>query len=294
MEKNMGTIYKIENLVNGKVYIGQTMHCVNKRMRVHRAKLKRGCHHSGHLQNAFNKYGADRFKVSILENCNIEEIDSREKFWIKYYKDQGLSYNIEDGGNYIKEIPMETRKKMSESHKGLFKGEKNPMYGKTPSRETRDKLAIATKKSWQDTKIRAKRLSNLKYGKENSNSRSVICVTDGNVFDNMTQAGKYYNISMKAIQQTVSGRNPYCYSSDRTYKLEFCYYKEGRTYTPKAHINKHCVPVVCITTNEVFSSVKEPSIKYNIPTTNISKVCQGKRKHAGKLKDGTKLSWKYA
>ena len=50
--------------------------------------------------------------------------------------------------------------------------------------------------------------------------------------------------------------------------------------------------VICITTGETFDSIKEAENHYNIG--NISKCCNGKYKHAGKLKDGTKLQWKYS
>lgn len=51
--------------------------------------------------------------------------------------------------------------------------------------------------------------------------------------------------------------------------------------------------VLCITTNKEFDTVKEASEFYKCSSTHIGAVCKGKRKHCGKLEDGTKLSWKY-
>jgi hypothetical protein len=51
--------------------------------------------------------------------------------------------------------------------------------------------------------------------------------------------------------------------------------------------------VICITTKRVFLTVRKGADTYNLPTTNISKCCKGKRKAAGRLPDGTKLVWRY-
>ena len=51
--------------------------------------------------------------------------------------------------------------------------------------------------------------------------------------------------------------------------------------------------VVCITTGKKFDSQTDASNWYNVPISCISRCCKGTRKHAGKLKDGTPLQWKY-
>lgn len=48
-------------------------------------------------------------------------------------------------------------------------------------------------------------------------------------------------------------------------------------------IEANCKKVICITTGEVFESIKEASEKYNIDPANISSCCRGKRKTAGKM-----------
>ena len=49
--------------------------------------------------------------------------------------------------------------------------------------------------------------------------------------------------------------------------------------------------VICLTTNKIFNTINEASIYYNCSRTNISMCCNKKRKHCGKLSDGTKLQW---
>ena len=63
----MGSIYKIINVVNGKLYIGSTMHKFSKRKSEHLTALRKGYHFNSHLQSAWNKYGEENFIFEILE-----------------------------------------------------------------------------------------------------------------------------------------------------------------------------------------------------------------------------------
>ena len=59
-------IYKIENTVNGKVYIGQT-NDPEQRKRAHFGGLKRNKHENPYLQSAWNKYGEDSFYFEVID-----------------------------------------------------------------------------------------------------------------------------------------------------------------------------------------------------------------------------------
>jgi len=88
-------VYKIENLINGKVYIGSTEKSFLKRFTTHYTKLK-GNNHKGHiyLQNAVNKYGIENFEFSVLEELESDILE-KEGYWINYYD----SFNREKGYN---------------------------------------------------------------------------------------------------------------------------------------------------------------------------------------------------
>lgn len=98
-------IYKIENTVNGKVYIGQSIH-IELRWAEHKSELRGGYHENSHLQLAWNKYGEVSFKFSVLEFCDKSDLNDREIYWINYYKSfYGQNgYNIESGGSIDKQI----------------------------------------------------------------------------------------------------------------------------------------------------------------------------------------------
>lgn len=91
----MTGIYKIENLVNEKVYIGQAVN-ISRRWNEHKFHLKNNNHYNKHLQNAWNKYGEENFKFEPIEECLEIELDEKEIYWIAKFKDN--SYNLTFGG----------------------------------------------------------------------------------------------------------------------------------------------------------------------------------------------------
>lgn len=92
-----GFIYKITNLINGKIYIGQTKVDVQVRWKEHIRKSK---YNDQIIQRAISKYGKENFTIETLEVCNIEEIDEREIFYIKFFDSTNKSkgYNVSIGG----------------------------------------------------------------------------------------------------------------------------------------------------------------------------------------------------
>lgn len=92
-------IYKIENIVNGKVYVGQSIN-IEQRWYNHKNELNGNRHCNLYLQNAWNKYGKDSFVFSVLEQCELNNIDEKEIYWIELYDslnpDKG--YNLTAGG----------------------------------------------------------------------------------------------------------------------------------------------------------------------------------------------------
>ena len=92
-------IYMIKNLINGKVYIGQSRGIKNRISR-HKSDLRKNKHGNSHLQFSWNKYGIDNFEFSIVEECEVENLNDREIFWINFYEsvDKNKGYNQKTGG----------------------------------------------------------------------------------------------------------------------------------------------------------------------------------------------------
>lgn len=76
-------IYKIECILNNKVYIGQSSN-IYYRWSFHKSKLRKNCHINYLLQDDYNKYGENNFRFIILEKTDIDLI-SKETKWINIY-----------------------------------------------------------------------------------------------------------------------------------------------------------------------------------------------------------------
>ena len=126
-------IYKIENLMNHKIYYGSSTN-LKKRLRDHRCELRKNKHCNIHLQNAWNLYGENAFTFDIVEEFNEGEIDNRElrnkeTFYIqenKTYIDEFGYNNIPGGiGTLNLHCSENKRKKNSESNKGKIAWNRN-------------------------------------------------------------------------------------------------------------------------------------------------------------------------
>ena len=67
-------IYKIENLTDGKVYVGQSLH-IEKRFAEHYRS-------NSLIGQAIQREGKNNFAFSIIEECPEYLLDAREKFYI--------------------------------------------------------------------------------------------------------------------------------------------------------------------------------------------------------------------
>ena len=87
-------IYKIKNLLNGKVYIGQSIDVKN---RFGRHKYNSNYKIVHPLYNSFRKYGIENFEFNIIEHVNdFNKLDEREQYWTDFYKsyNKNYGYNI--------------------------------------------------------------------------------------------------------------------------------------------------------------------------------------------------------
>lgn len=150
--KIYGIVYITTCLVNGKVYIGQTIHWQDK------SYLGSGVA----LCEAVKKYGRSKFKRKILKVCyNQKQLDAWEMIMIRKYNstDKSIGYNVLPGTanefgavnpTHIPEVVEKIRKKK----KDKWGGKNCYWYGKTLSEETKKKLSDKAKKRLSDpTKV---------------------------------------------------------------------------------------------------------------------------------------------
>lgn len=141
MKETLCGIYKIENLVNRKVYIGKSFD-IYTRWYKHEQALDSNKHYNKYLQRSWNKYGKNNFVFSIVELCDLEDLSIKEIDYILLYnsKDKDFGYNLTNGGEGIKgyKHTINTKRKLSEMQIGKKRGEEElrkfslSMKGKIP------------------------------------------------------------------------------------------------------------------------------------------------------------------
>lgn len=97
----MGYIYKIQNLINNRVYIGQTVKSYEKRFQQHKNNYDKPYFSQLTLYKAFKKYGLENFSFEPIEEIENEKLDEREKYWIDYYDSYKNGYNMTLGGRLV-------------------------------------------------------------------------------------------------------------------------------------------------------------------------------------------------
>jgi len=149
----MGYIYMVENKINKKRYIGQTIQKnIKDRWNSHKNLKHKTV--GKILFNAYKKYSVDNFEYKIICICFDEDTNRYEEEYIKKYDTiYPNGYNLLPGGNNKKHNEY-TKKMISES----LKGENNPQYGKKKSKEELKKMSE-----------RMKGTNNPQYGKKFTN-----------------------------------------------------------------------------------------------------------------------------
>ena len=89
-------IYKITNKINGHSYIGQSID-ITTRWRHHRNYPSKDSNYPLYL--AFVKYGIDNFIFEVLEECSVDELDTKEIEYIKLFNTYNNGYNQTEGGS---------------------------------------------------------------------------------------------------------------------------------------------------------------------------------------------------
>lgn len=146
----LSAIYKIENVVSGRVYIGSATNFA-LRQRWHTNELKRGRHCNEYLQADWNEYGPSSFVFSVVLTCGPKYLLFFEQAMIDGYR-QVLGwnnlYNISTKAGKLIHTP-EVKAKLSKSHTGRKRSDEHRRHisealkGREFSEETKQLLSKA-------------------------------------------------------------------------------------------------------------------------------------------------------
>lgn len=113
-------VYCIENLVNGKCYVGGSTN-IKARWSTHRSSLNHGYHASESLQQEWIVYGEENFAFHMLEEVmNEDNLVDREQFWIDNFDSINIGYNTAPNAGSLLGLKRseETKSLISKSKKG--------------------------------------------------------------------------------------------------------------------------------------------------------------------------------
>jgi len=194
-------IYKITS-PSERIYIGESKD-IGKRWKHYFRLLN--CSTQRKLINSFKKYGVENHIFEIVEECLFEELKCRERYWQDFYDvlNGGLNCVLQECGEIKKEVSKETKQKISEVQKQMrlngkgnpppppMKGENNPMYGKTHSTETIEKI---------------KRNKSSKKGENHPNSNTYLDLETGIYYFSMKEVAEVLGMETHSIADRMSGR----------------------------------------------------------------------------------------
>ena len=128
-------IYKITNIQNNKVYIGQTIRPVEQRFNRHMTDALNNILDT-HFARAIRKYGKENFIIETIDKASTqEELNQKEQHWIRYYNSIEQGYNETDaiskcGGNTYRSKTNEEMSIIKEKIRQTKLGSNNPMAKK--------------------------------------------------------------------------------------------------------------------------------------------------------------------
>lgn len=260
-------IYKITNLVNNKIYIGQTTRSIEDRWNGHcTCSPERSA-----IAAAIQKYGSSNFKIEeLIKVDSQEELNLLEKKYVEEFNSLAPNgYNLKEGGDQLgsrytdiskqkmrnaklgTSVPEETRQKMSESHKKRFLNDPT----------LNEKRSISSKAIWEDP-IYQQNISEVRkeYWSHPENIEAASKRAKAQVTDE-------YRIKISAAVKVALS------APEVQTKMDKFYESQQR--------------VVVASDGREFPSIQEAAAIVGCPGSSIIKNIQGRYKSAGKL------TWKY-
>lgn len=276
----MFCIYLLENVINGKKYIGQTSQSPNERW-----KNGNGYYNQGAIWDAIQKYGWENFTHTILEDNILtqKEANEKEQKYIKIYDclaKNHKGYNISEGGSNGYPLAGKTPEELK------IYAEKQRQISKQrfiDNPELKNKMSQISRTYWTEEKKKEKSNTLKEYYKNNQEARQrlinmgtkmiedkkipVICVETGQYFNSITEAGQWCNILGTSISLYLQGKGRYAGFHPKTkQRLHWCYPNEDLE-----KIKNKIYNIVCIETGDRFETAEEAAKVYHIDPSGLIK-----------------------
>ena len=232
----MGYIYKIVSPSN-RVYIGQTI-SLQRRLSAYK---RNDCKGQKRLFNSFNTYGFENHIFEVIEECDDDKLNERERHYQDFYNvlsKNGLNCKLTNTNDKKLVHSEESLKKISESSKNRFwSDERKKQFainrtGVKMSEETKQKISFKNKGNKHTEEYKLK-MSKIKKGsivseetkqkislnskgkiktKEHlrnislANSRIILDTKTGIFYNNLKEVSELFEISYSTIKKRMYGK----------------------------------------------------------------------------------------
>lgn len=317
--KCYGIVYKIENIINNKVYIGVTREergfkgrynrkgkGIERVYNYHLSCKKNYEYYNENLLNDIEYYGFDSFEVTEIFDVafSMEELKIKEKSWISIYDSYYNGYNNDEGGKYT-DISGTNMSIICLNTMDIFYNVRNASIEMDICYDTILK-AIRNKKcvkgyifmKYEDFLILspAEQLQ-ISFLPIQLRDLRVVCLNDGIIYKSTKYLRDTFGYFESCISACCRNESKSAYKNANGEPLVWRYYEDYIDMTEeeiKLAIEDSTIgngeKVICLNTEEIFKSAREAEREYNID--GVSDCCRKEQNYCGKLEDGTKLVWR--
>lgn len=201
-------VYQIRCTENGKIYIGSSIR-IRSRISRHLMDLRRNVHSNQHLQNAFNKYGENKFEAIVLELCDKNKLCVTEQF----YLDKLQPYDRLIGYNHYKKAYSPLGFTLTDEQKRKIS---IALTGRPVSEETRKKIGDRHRgKIMSLAAVEANRIwhTGIKQSEENiaKRAKEFTFIKDGVIYSgkNLKRFALEHGLTRGSLIHVLAGRRPH-------------------------------------------------------------------------------------
>lgn len=207
-------IYKVQNNINQKVYIGKTTKTLNERKKTHLKNVKMGL--KSHFYDSIRKYGEESFTWCELLSCNsIDILNEMEIMFIDKFNSYMDGYNMTlggDGGDTISN-KSEVEKKNQGAKIGNIpwnKGKKMKEIGYTfyKDRDPRPKFTLEQKMAHGLSIIKSEKYRKGLLNRIHGMSKKVIRVSDGKTWETIVDCADDINVHKSRVRRYIIQNKP--------------------------------------------------------------------------------------
>ena len=261
-------IYKITSPTE-KIYVGQSSN-IQKRVQSYK---RLDCKNQSILYKSLKKYGWEAHTFEIIEECEFEQLNIRERYWQDFYDvigKNGLNCVLTKTDKLPQKMSEETKKKIGNAHKGeknhMYgrKGELHHNFGKPMSDEQKEKL--------RGERPYAQGENNYFYGKKHSEETK-------KKLSELAKGRKPSEETLLKRSIAMSGENNHFYGKNLSeeHKQKLSEAHKGKTLSEEVKNNLSEIKgtkIIDVITKQIYNSIKKASIITGINYNVLQKALQ--------------------